>query len=589
MQASHSRIETFSKCPYKYKLRYLDGIKTLPDDAPDNALYLGTALHTAIQVGIEEAIQEYYSFYPIISDEIITEAIKLEIMGQKAREMVPGDGQAEVFIADKDFKGFIDWLVPAKTDEKLGGEHQIIPYQFDMYDFKYTNNDRTYMNSDQLHLYKYYFEKTHPGQYIRNMYFLFVPKSKLKRGKDEELDQFRKRVIADCNELQPYLKKVEYEPEKVIEFLTTVKHTVEATSYEPQPQYLCGWCEYRDFCRKEDSTMILPSKERRNIAAASKKVIWVYGSPFCGKTTFANQFPDPLMLNTDGNIKFVDAPFISIKDEVTVSGRMTTRKFAWETFKEVIAELEKKQNDFKTIIVDLLEDTYEHCRLYMYDQLGITHESDDSFRAWDKVRTEFLSTVKRLMNLDYENIILISHEDTSRDFTKKTGDKISAIKPNIQDKAANKIAGMVDIVARIVAEDNVRTLSFKNSEVVFGGGRLTVSAREIPLDYEAFLAVYDEANKNAVKQLNGEVVKTEEPKRGRKPVEEPVVDTINTPPMTDVPPVEETPMMGVDTPEPVQEETPRRSRRSSEPVGTTEAPVQEQTEQPTVRTRRRRA
>lgn len=59
----------------------------------------------------------------------------------------------------------------------------------------------------------------------------------------------------------------------------------------------------------------------------------------------------------------------------------------------------------------------------MYDQMG-THESDDSFRAWDKVRTvEFLSTLKRLMALDYENIIPISHEDTSKDITKKVGIK----------------------------------------------------------------------------------------------------------------------------------------------------------------------
>jgi len=140
----------------------------------------------------------------------------------------------------------------------------------------------------------------------------------------------------------------------------------------------------------------------------------------------------------------------------------------------------------------------------MYDQMGITHESDDSFRAWDKVQTEFLSTLKRLMNLDYENIILISHEDTSKDITKKGGDKITAIKPNLREKVANKVAGMVDIVARVIADDNVRTLSFKTNEVIFGGGRLVVSTNEIPLDYEAFLEVYDEANKNAVAVMHGE-------------------------------------------------------------------------------------
>ena len=152
------------------------------------------------------------------------------------------------------------------------------------------------------------------------------------------------------------------------------------------------------------------------------------------------------MLNTDGNIKFVDAPYIHIKDEVKVEGRMTKRTAAWEAFKDVVAELEKKGNTFKTIVVDLVEDLYEYCRVYMCGQMGITHESDDSFKAWDKVRTEFLNTLKRLVNLEYENIILISHEDTSKDITKKGGDKITAIKPNLQEKVANKVAGMVDLV-----------------------------------------------------------------------------------------------------------------------------------------------
>ena len=165
--------------------------------------------------------------------------------------------------------------------------------------------------------------------------------------------------------------------------------------------------------------MLLPKNERRNIEKVEKRVIWIYGAPFSGKTTFANAFPDPLMLNTDGNIKFVDAPYIHIKDEVKVEGRMTKRTAAWEAFKDVVAELEKKGNTFKTIVVDLVEDLYEYCRVYMCGQMGITHESDDSFKAWDKVRTEFLNTLKRLVNLEYENIILISHEDTSKDITKR--------------------------------------------------------------------------------------------------------------------------------------------------------------------------
>lgn len=105
------------------------------------------------------------------------------------------------------------------------------------------------------------------------------------------------------------------------------------------------------------------------------------------------------------------------------------------------------------------------------------------------------------MALDYENIILISHEDTSKDITKKGGDKITAIKPNMQEKAANKVAGMVDIVARVIADGDIRTLSFKTNEVIFGGGRLTTSTNEIALDYDEFLGVYEEANKAAVASM----------------------------------------------------------------------------------------
>lgn len=276
--------------------------------------------------------------------------------------------------------------------------------------------------------------------------------------------------------------------------------------------------------------MILPENKRRNIEQVHKRKLWIYGAPFSGKTTFANSFPDPLMLNTDGNVENVDAPYIPIRDNVKVEGRMTKRTLAWEVFKDTISELEKKQNTFKTIVVDLLEDTYESCRVYMYQQMGITHESDDSFRAWDKVRGEYLNTMKRLMVLDYENIVLISHEDMSKDITRKGGDKITAIKPaGLPDKVANKVAGMVDVVARIVADGETRTFSFKSNEVVFGGGRLRVAAKDLPLDVDALFAVYDEANKNAANGVSENKPQTESTERAgrsrRKAGETPVTPT----------------------------------------------------------------
>ena len=127
------------------------------------------------------------------------------------------------------------------------------------------------------------------------------------------------------------------------------------------------------------------------------------------------------------------------------------------------------------------------------------------------------------MNLPY-NIILISHEDSTKDITKKSGDKITSIKPNINDKTANKVAGMVDIVARaIVEDDGNRYLSFKSNEVIFGGGRLQgIKATEIPLSWEELMKVYDSVGIKSVKVQ--EPVKVVEPTESAEPTPVPIVE-----------------------------------------------------------------
>lgn len=552
MQVSHSRVECWKKCPYQYKLRYVDKLKTLPNYEADNALIVGTALHTGIEKDVKTAIDWYYSQYPIITDKHIEEAMKLEAIIPKCKAVLP-NGIYEEKIENENFIGFMDLLVPVGTE------------LFDLYDFKYSNNVKNYLESGQLHEYKYFFERT-TGKYIRNMYFLFAPKVSIRMKKDETQEQFRMRLKAELKDKEPQLVQVPFNPDKVSNFIADVAHLQQSTDFEKSPSRLCDWCDYKQFCLEGDTTMILPSNERKTNSNASYKKLWLYGLPFSGKTYLANKFNNVLMLNTDGNVKYIDAPTVPIKDEVTVDGRLTRRTFAWDIFKDVILELEKKQNTYETIVVDLLEDTYEHCRLWCYDHLGIEHESDNSFKAWDFVRTEFLSTIKKLMNLDY-NIILISHEDTSKDITKKSGDKITAIKPNINEKVALKIAGMVDIVGRVINDNNERTISFKSNEVIFGGGRLNLTRLDIPCEYDELIKIYKDVTEPVGRNINPEGIKLEP-----KTSEEKATAEVETA-----------------TAEPVQAETPeqpaRRQRRVVEETSEDVQPKQEIQETP-VRRRR---
>lgn len=537
MKWSHSRVECFNSCPFKFELRYIAEMKTIPSDDASNPLIIGSALHKGIETTVEEAIKEYYDSFNVITDLQINEAIKLSNLIPKVKKIVPKNLVYEFEINHEDFHGFIDGL-----EELEDGT-------FNIYDFKYSNNLEHYLESPQLHLYAYYFERM-TGKKVNDLYYVMIPKTFIKQKKSEDLYQFRKRLENTLDGLEPKIVKVEYDEKKVEQFNCDIQTIEETTKFEKNESRLCDWCEYKEYCLKGEEYMILPSTERREIGKATKRKIWIYGDAFTGKTTMLDDAPNPLNLNSDGNIQFVTMPYIAIKDIVTVEGRVTRRKFAWEVLKETIEELEKNKNEFKTIIVDLLEDTREMCRLYKYDQMGIEHESDSGYgKGWDIIKTEYLSTLRRLFNLDYENIVVVSHE-IQNEIKKKNGQTITKIAPNIQESIANKVAGMVDIVARAVVEDDgTRTLNFKSNEFVFGGGRLKgLTETKIPLSWEALMDVYEIASKGTPKKE--EEPKQERPRRERKVEEEPVEEE---------PKVEETP---VEEEKPVEERPRRRTRKA---------------------------
>lgn len=240
---------------------------------------------------------------------------------------------------------------------------------------------------------------------------------------------------------------------------------------------------------------MLPENKKRDVQTSKKVKLYLYGSPMSGKTTFANKFPEVLMLNTDGNIQYVDAPFIAIRDEITIEGRIKKVKYAWEVFKESVDEIIAGQHSYKTIVIDLIEDVYEACRVYMYNKLEIEHESDAGYgKGYDIIKTEFLTTMKRVLNSDY-NIILLSH-DKIEEVKLKNGTSITSYTVNLQEKIAKKLAGMVDITARIVQDnDNNRFIDFTYNDYVFGGNRIGLQQTKIQLDIEEFKKEFIGGNK----------------------------------------------------------------------------------------------
>lgn len=501
MQFSHSRVECFEKCKYQFKLRYKDKLRTIPSPTADNALIAGSALHLGIEEGIEAMEQYYYNQYPVITDAHVNEVIKLTSLVKKAQivinKMLHNKEPTEKYefkIDFPEFIGFVDFIIQTQDGS------------ISIYDFKYSNNIEHYLESKQLHLYQYYLEKL--GFKVSEIGFIFIPKTAIRQRKTEDLYQFRKRLHKTLETMEVKVIQIPYNEAKVQEFKLRCKEIINEKEYEKTPSRLCDWCEYQNYCEGGQTYMLLPQNVRRELQIDRYPDMWIYADSYVGKSTFVDQFDDLLFLNTDGNTDNTTSPVVRIADEITFEGRLKKVKMAWEVFLDVITELEKKDNTFKRVCIDLVEDLYEHCRLYMYNKLGIDHEQDAGFgKGWDMVRTEYLSAVKRLKNLGYQ-IIYISKEVTT-EITLKNGAKLTTIKPNINEKIANVLAGTVDLTVRAFMDGEERYLQLEKKENIFGGGRFNFKVPRVKLDKDEFMKVLEDAQEGVKTYSKSETVAAE--------------------------------------------------------------------------------
>ncbi|MCG2246455.1 AAA family ATPase [Staphylococcus epidermidis] len=499
MQFSYSRVDLFKRCPYHFKLRYIDRLTELPNYEANSPLIVGHALHTGIEKGKKAMLKEFYNAFPLVTNDVINEAIKLEHNLEKAEEWLSDFNNSFSFtggyefiheyeINKPEFIGFVDLIVKRKGTNDIA-----------IIDFKYSNAIEKYKESPQLQIYKYYLEQE--GYNVIAMGYLFLPKTSIRQKKDEDLIQFRKRLNVTMRKLKTTCLKIEPQEMEIIYFLNQCREIKEAIqektfNWIKNPNDECFACnprfapEYLEQLRddKGELIMTLPKNIRREKKIDERPDFWIYGDSYVGKSTFVDQFDDLLFLNTDGNTDNTTSPVINIKDEVVKEGRITKRTFAWEQFLNVVSELETdKDSGFKAIAIDLFEDLREHCRIYVFDKNGWEHESDGGYgKGWAMVKTEFNNAIKRLKNLGYQ-IIYISKEVKS-ETTLKGGAVRTNFIPNIDDKTANFTTGTVDLTIRaFMNSDGVRLLQLFKQRNVFGGGRFNFLNDTCELSKDEFI------------------------------------------------------------------------------------------------------
>jgi len=267
-------------------------------------------------------------------------------------------------------------------------------------------------------------------------------------------------------------------------------------------------------------TIEIPKPGKVERTPGNKKRIYIYGSPTTGKTYFATAFPKALILSTDGNYKFFDTPAIDIVARPKAKiGEKVIMQSAWEGFEEIVDSL-AAGTEFQTIIIDLLEDVYEACRQFVLKREELDYEPNNDFgKTYKMIDDEFMRVMKKLNDLQYENIIYISHDKSAlAPAIKKGGEDINTILPNIKEKVARKITGYTDFTGRIVANEGEYFLSIKQSPKIYGGGRgefmnVDVELPATPKDCEGETPIYQNIKALYEGKLAKKEEKKEEPKQ----------------------------------------------------------------------------
>ena len=208
-----------------------------------------------------------------------------------------------------------------------------------------------------------------------------------------------------------------------------------------------------------------------------KYKVWVYGVPFSGKSHFADTFPKPYVINTDGN-----AQFYNNADSIQVSN-----------YKEFVSALENFDSEkYDTLIIDVLDHIYDMCREQFLQSHGIEHEADLTSNGaqtygigWTLLRDDFWYMISKIRNIP-SNLVLISH-DAEREEKGKLGTVKTIYAPATIPKAiTSKLCGIMHFVGRCYKDGDRYVVSFGGNDNETTGYRLPIKEKIIDNNFEDF-------------------------------------------------------------------------------------------------------
>lgn len=176
--------------------------------------------------------------------------------------------------------------------------------------------------------------------------------------------------------------------------------------------------------------MALPLQKSTKETGLHKQIILVYGRPKIGKSTLCSYFENAIFIATEPGLNHLEV-YKSIVN-------------SWEGFLAVCGELAAGKHEFKTIIIDTIDNLITYCADYICKENKIDHPGDlPHGKGWNLITYELNRALTKLYGLNY-GVVLVSHSKQEEVETKTA--KYNRFTIDVGGKNQNVILNRMDII-----------------------------------------------------------------------------------------------------------------------------------------------
>lgn len=253
---------------------------------------------------------------------------------------------------------------------------------------------------------------------------------------------------------------------------------------------------------------LLPKNERKTAKETPRNFV-IYGGTMHGKTYFADEFPNPLNLNTDGNAEMIETPSINISHQRDANGKII--KSASDLLSDIIVELETTNHTFETVVIDVIDDIITLFEQEITEEHGVRSVGDISWgkghQMLEMMVRVFVMRLKELSMKKNINIIYVSRLNIIEE------NDVEMYMPSLKLKWLNIVNGNSDytILCRKIGKKYIRKVESKRKNYT----RDKIDDERIAKLLDTVIGAYDKSEKTSPEEAK-KIVEVQEQKKNEK-------------------------------------------------------------------------